>query len=249
MTDLVLQIAAYEERANLEILLPRLLALNSRPEVIVVVDASTDGTSEFLKSLQAQEPRLHPVIRERKLGYGSATLEGFQYAAEMGARRLVTLDADLSHDPEEIESLVGALDKADVVIGSRYCGGCRVLNWALHRLALSVLANTYVKTILRLPFSDCTSGFRAYRVDFLREHLRANLIRSDGYSVLVEILYRLVRRKARVVEVPIVFHERREGQSKMSRRVMFEAAWMPFWLWLKVGLPRRVKPPASTPQD
>ncbi len=240
MPDLVLQIAAYEERANLEILLPRLLALPDRPDIIVVVDASSDGTSEYLNSLQSQESRLHPVIRERKLGYGSATLEGFRRAVEMGARRLVTLDADLSHDPEEIESLVRALDEADLVIGSRYCGGCRVLNWALHRLALSVFANTYVKTLLRLPFSDCTSGFRAYRVNFLQEHLDFALVSSGGYSVLVEILYRLVRQKARVVEVPIVFHERREGQSKMSRRVMWEAAWMPFWLWFKVGLPRKV---------
>jgi dolichol-phosphate mannosyltransferase len=174
------------------------------------------------------DPRVVPVIREGKLGYGSAVLEGFRKALDLGSTYIVTLDADFSHDPKEIPALLAALEKADIAIGSRYTGGVRVLNWHVSRLLLSLFANRYVRTILGIPVDDATSGYRAYRRRAIEAILESR-IDSQGYSFLVEILYRAYKRGMQITEVPIVYSERREGQSKMSKGVIFEAMLRP-WL-------------------
>ncbi|MFH0794776.1 MAG: polyprenol monophosphomannose synthase [bacterium] len=230
-------IAAYNELENLKILLPLLMRLPDNYSILIVDDNSPDGSGVWLREFRTRNPRIHLVERPGKLGYGSAIIAGFRYVADKGAQVVVTMDADLSHDPVAVPHLVKTLDRADVVVGSRYKGGCRVLNWALKRLFVSVLANLYVKTLLRMPYADCTSGFRAYRVSSLLADANLDKVKSNGYSVLVELLYRLHRKGNRVVEYPIVFSERREGQSKMSGRVMLEAAINPFVFWLKIGLP------------
>jgi dolichol-phosphate mannosyltransferase len=228
----VLVLATYNEAPNLARLIPVLFEVVTTAHVVVVDDNSPDGTPAFLLDLSRTYPRLHPLIRPRKQGYGTAVLEGFRAALAMGAERIVTLDADFSHDPHDVPALTSALDHADTAIGSRYVGGVRVLNWHPSRLLLSLFANRYVKTILGLKVEDATSGFRAYRREAI-EALLANPPHSVGYSFLVEILYRLHCLRLAITEVPIIYTERREGQSKMSRGVIGEAILRP-WL-LRLG--------------
>jgi len=239
----VVVVAAYNEAANLERLVPALLGLPGAPMVVIVDDNSPDGTPALLERLAAAEPRLVPLVRPGKQGYGTAVLAGFHRALELGADAVATLDADFSHDPADVPRLFAALAEADVAVGSRYVGGIRIINWHISRLFLSLFANRYVKTILGLRLEDATSGFRAYRRAAL-EVLEGETIRSQGYSFLVEVLYRLHRRGLRLVEVPIIYSERREGQSKMSRKVILEAMVRP-WLLRFGGLRggRRAAPP------
>lgn len=221
-------LATYNEATNLGALVPRLLELLPETAVIVVDDNSPDGTPALLHRLAEANPRVVPLVRERKLGYGSAVLAGFRRALELGAERIVTMDADFSHSPEDVPALLEGLREADIAIGSRYCGGVRVLNWHVSRLLLSLFANRYVRTILGFQVEDATSGFRAYRSPAIRAITQVR-IGSQGYSFLVEVLYRLYRRGFRLTEVPIIYSERREGQSKMSNKVIFEAVFRP-WL-------------------
>ena len=236
-----LVLATYKEAPNLTRLIPVLFETMPRARVIVVDDNSPDGTPELLATMATQYPGLQPVIRPGKQGYGTAVLHGFRTALDAGARQVITLDADFSHDPRDIPALRAALDGADTVIGSRYVGGVRVLNWHPSRLLLSLFANRYVKSILGLTVDDATSGFRGYRRQAL-EALLASPPKSVGYSFLVEILYRLHCLGFRIAEVPIIYTERREGQSKMSRRVIGEAIIRP-WL-LRFGHRPRAAVPA-----
>jgi dolichol-phosphate mannosyltransferase len=199
----------------------------------VVDDNSPDGTTRAVEELGLEG--VHVICRRNRRGYGTAVRDGLLAALKLGADRVATMDADFSHNPRELGSVLEALDEGDLSIGSRYIGGVRVLNWAAKRLLLSLFANFYVRTILGLKANDCTSGFRAYRAELLKR-MRLQTIQSNGYSFLVEMLWRARRRGARVAEVPIVFEERREGESKMSGAVIRESILRP-WL-LRFG--RRV---------
>lgn len=221
-------IAAYNEATNLGRLVPQLAGLLPDVRIIVVDDNSPDGTPGLLREMAADLPCLAPLVREGKLGYGSAVLAGFHHALELGAERIATMDADFSHAPEDVPRLLEELAHADVAIGSRYFQGVRVLNWHVSRLLLSLFANRYVKTILGFRVEDATSGFRAYRRGAI-ELIVGRPVGSQGYSFLVEILYRVFRGGMSIAEVPIVYAERREGQSKMSNKVIREAALRP-WL-------------------
>lgn len=225
-------IAAFNEGPNLRKLIPGLAEIVPGARVIVVDDNSPDGTPETLKQMAAANPLLSPIIRDGKRGYGGAVMTGFRRALELGATQIATMDADLSHDPNDLPQLFDALERADVAIGSRYAGGVRVINWHPARLLLSLFANRYVKTILRLKVDDATSGFRAYRRNAV-EIIARTPISSQGYSFLVEILYCVHRAGCRLCEVPIIYAERREGQSKMSKRVIFEAVIRPWLLRLR----------------
>jgi dolichol-phosphate mannosyltransferase len=231
-SDACVVLATYNEAPNLEKLVPEALSILPGARLIVVDDNSPDGTPAMLAQMAQREPRLLPLVREKKAGYGSAVLAGLKRALELGATRIATLDADFSHDPAALPALLNALKNADVAIGSRYFEGVRVLNWHPSRLLLSLFANRYVQWILSIPVQDATSGFRAYRRTAV-EALTAARINSVGYSFLVEILFFLFRRNFRIVEVPIIYTERREGQSKMSGRVIREAVLRP-WL-LRIG--------------
>lgn len=231
-SDTCVVLATYNEAPNLQNLVPELLQVLPAARIIVVDDNSPDGTPNLLKAIAKNEPRLVPIIRPGKGGYGSAVLDGLKRALELGAARIATLDADFSHDPAALPALLEGLREGDVAIGSRYFEGVRVLNWHPSRLLLSLFANRYVKTILSIPVEDATSGFRAYRRAAV-EALTSSKINSVGYSFLVEILYFLYRRGMKIVEVPIVYTERREGQSKMSGRVIREAVVRPWLLRLR----------------
>lgn len=222
-------VATYNEAANLPALVEAILGNVPDARLIIVDDNSPDGSPALLAEKAATEPRLVPVIRALKDGYGGAMLAGFVKALELGAEEIVTLDADFSHDPAALKDMFGALGQADVAIGSRYSGGVRVLNWHPSRLLLSLFANRYVTWILGFPVHDATSGYRGYRRRVLEVILQRE-VKSKGYSFLVEILYRILKSGFTVTEVPIVYTERREGESKMSRSVILEAVFRPWIL-------------------
>jgi dolichol-phosphate mannosyltransferase len=197
-----------------------LLSLDGAPDLLVVDDASDDGTAGIVKDLRGG--RVDLIARSKKMGLGSAYLTGFDWALQRAYEAVVEMDSDLSHDPRDAVRLLAALDNADVVIGSRYVPGGRVENWGLFRRALSVAGNRYARVLLGIDVADSTSGLRAYRTEWLR---RAGLetIASEGYAFQVELAYRAVRSHANVVEIPIVFTERVAGRSKMSRAIVLEA--------------------------
>jgi len=225
-------IATYNERDNVRDLIPAIF--RSAPEVnlLIVDDNSPDGTSHLVNDLKKRYPGLHLKTRSGKLGYGTAFIEGFTYALEHDADIIVTMDADFSHDPEELPRLIETLNGADVVVGSRYINGIRILNWPLRRLLLSSFANMYVNLVLNMKIKDCTSGFRCYRAEVFRK-IPFQQCKSHGYAFLVEILYRVKRAGYKIVEHPIVYTERREGQSKMSRSLIVESFFRPIILRLE----------------
>jgi dolichol-phosphate mannosyltransferase len=222
-------IPTYNEAANLEPLVREVLAQDARLRVLVVDDASPDGTGEIADRLARETGRVDVVHRPGKLGLGTAYIAGFKRAIELGAEFIGTMDADGSHDPRSLPAFIAAAEHADVVVGSRYMRGVSVINWPMQRILLSWFANRYVRALTGLPLSDCTSGYRLYRRRAL-ERIGLDTIKSRGYAFLVEIAFRTHRNRCRLAEVPIVFYERRRGRSKMSRGVIIEAMIMPWRL-------------------
>jgi dolichol-phosphate mannosyltransferase len=222
----------YNEATNIARLVPEILRHLPDSSVLVVDDSSPDGTGDVVRAMAARDPRVGILSRPAKSGYGSATVDGIQHAVRQGYDVVATLDADFSHDPADLPRLIDALGAADVAIGSRYVGGIRILNWGVQRLLLSLAANSYVRFLSGLACVDCTSGFRAYRVDALKK-VAFDRISSTGYAFLPELLFALDRVK--VEEVPICYTERRIGQSKMGTHVIAEAIVRP---WALLG--RRV---------
>jgi glycosyltransferase involved in cell wall biosynthesis len=219
-------IPTYNEADNIGRLLEAICSLDSRGDthVVVVDDASADGTGRRVQECAEKLGAIELLARPAKLGLGTAYIAGFRRAFALGATFVATMDADFSHAPENIEELIEAIEvhNADLAIGSRYISGGRTSNWGLHRKVLSRTANTLAHRLLRLRARDCTSGFRCYRVAFLRS-LDLDAIVTDGYSFLVELLYLCEGRGARVVEVPIVFRNREHGKSKISKAEIFKA--------------------------
>ncbi|MCC5876256.1 MAG: polyprenol monophosphomannose synthase [Candidatus Sumerlaeia bacterium] len=222
-------IATFNEAQNAPEIVREVLEAVPHAHVIIVDDDSPDGTARVVEELGLKN--VHIIVRKKKRGYGTAVRDGLREAIRMGAERVATMDADFSHDPADLGRLLEELKEADMVIGSRYIGGVRVINWHPKRLLLSLFANSYVRLVLGLRAQDCTSGYRAYRAKLLRRMKLAS-IESNGYSFLVEMLWRARQRQARIIEVPIIFTERREGQSKMSGGVITESAFMPWRLRL-----------------
>ena len=220
-------IATYNEALNAPELVGQVKKWTPEAMVLVVDDNSPDGTAKSVQDLNL--PDVHVLIRRNSRGYGTAVRDGLLRAVKLGADQIITMDADFSHEPKALPDLIEALEHADMAVGSRYAGGVRVINWQIKRLLLSLFANLYVRTILGFPIQDCTTGYRAYRRNLILR-MRLKSIKSNGYSFLVEMVWRAIRSKARIVEVPIVFVERREGESKMSGSVIWESIWMPWRL-------------------
>jgi dolichol-phosphate mannosyltransferase len=222
-------IPTYNERANLPVVVQRIL--NETPfSVLVVDDASPDGTGRIADELAAANAaRVAVLHRTPPRGLGRSYLDGMRRAIALGAERICQMDADLSHGPEYLHALVDAASDADVAVGSRYLTGISVANWPLRRLLLSLAANRYVRTITGLPVHDATSGFKCWRRDALTRVLEQP-INSDGYALQFEMLFHACRQRYRIVEVPIVFVERREGASKMSTRVILDSVRRPITL-------------------
>jgi dolichol-phosphate mannosyltransferase len=219
-------IPTYNERANIGPLLRSLFALEGRLHVLVVDDASPDGTGAEVAGLQKRHRgRLHLLRRPGKGGLGSAYVAGFRWGLERDYATLAQMDADFSHDPAALPDLVRGLERADVVVGSRYVGGkVSVVHWPLSRLALSMAANGYVRMVTGLPLSDSTGGFKAWKREVL-ESLGLEALKSDGYSFQIEMNYKAHKKGYSLLEIPIIFNERTEGSSKMSAAIVREAVW------------------------
>lgn len=239
-------IPTYNERDNLPVLVRAVMALGY--DIMVVDDQSPDGTGAVADDLAREFPgRIDVLHRTGKRGLGRSYIEAFMKARQGDADLICQMDADLSHDPQYLPAMVHAASTTDdLVIGSRYLHGVSVVNWPLRRLFLSTFANNYIRTVTRLPVRDCTSGFRCWRRGAL-QRLALEKIVSDGYAFLVEMLYEAHMRGCRVGEVPIIFVERRVGQSKMSGSVIFESAYMP-WRVVMRGL-RGLDRNGKTDQD
>jgi dolichol-phosphate mannosyltransferase len=217
---------------NLPLLVPSVLAQDQRIEVLIVDDSSPDGTGELADQFAAAEPRVHVLHRSTKEGLGKAYIAGFRWALERGYDLVFEMDADFSHDPKFLPEFLDAAIDADLVIGSRYKTGVNVINWPISRLLLSLGANYYAKWITGLPIEDSTGGFKCFRAKVLQA-IDLDRVRSNGYAFQIEMSFRAWKKGFRIREIPIVFTDRIEGHSKMSKRIVREAIWMVWWLRLR----------------
>lgn len=233
MTERVLVVVpTYNERVNVPLIVPAILGQDPRIEVLVVDDSSPDGTGELADQLVAGNPRVHVLHRTQKEGLGKAYIAGFRWALDHGYDLVFEMDADFSHDPRFLPTFLDAIQDADLVIGSRYKTGVNVINWPISRLLLSLGANQYARLVTGLPLADSTGGFKCFRRRVL-EAIPLERVRSNGYAFQIEMSYLAWRKGFRLKEIPIVFTDRVEGQSKMNRKIVREAVWMVWWLRLR----------------
>ena len=220
-------IPTYNESGNIRRIIDHLFSLKEEVDVLVVDDGSPDGTAKVVKKAQKEYPaRIHLIEREGKLGLGTAYVAGFKFAIEKGYGYVCEMDADFSHSPDDIPRLIKEVRKgeADLAIGSRYCDGISIINWPLSRLILSYTANIYARIITGLPISDTTAGFKCIHRNVI-ENIALDRIRSNGYAFQIELHFRAWKAGFKLKEVSIIFREREEGVSKMSKRIVREAMW------------------------
>jgi len=219
-------IPTYDERENITAIIDQVFQVHPTIEVLVVDDNSPDGTGDIVADLVAKNSRVHLLRRSGKLGLGTAYVAGFGYAIQNNFDVVFEMDADFSHDPREIPNFLNALQAADVVVGSRYSSkSTQVVNWPLKRLVLSYSANIYTRLITGMPVHDATGGFNCFKIGTLR-NISLDQIHSNGYAFQIEIKFRAWRKHYMLKEIPIIFTDRRNGVSKMSKRIVYEAAWM-----------------------
>ena len=222
-------VPTYNERENLPVLVDALMR-HENVRVLVVDDQSPDGTGEVADGLARSFPgRVNVLHRSAPRGFGRSCVDGLRQAIHEPVDVVCQMDADLSHDPADLPAIIAASSRADIVIGSRYVAGGRIVNWPVHRRLLSRFANTYIRLVTRLSARDCTSGYRCWHRDVLAS-LPFDRIFSDGYSFLVEMLFRTAQHGHRIAEVPITFVERRQGESKLSMAVLVESLVTPWRL-------------------
>ena len=237
MNPTLIIVPTYKERENLPRIAAKLLSLPVGVDVLVVDDNSPDGTGRLADELAAQHPQIHVLHRAEKNGLGRAYLAGFKWALERNYEFIFEMDCDFSHNPDDIPAFLEAAQSADLVLGSRYVGGIRVINWPLGRLMLSRFAGKYVMLVTGMPFSDPTGGYKCFRRRALQS-LDLDRVRSNGYSFQIELTNQLWRQGFNIVEVPIIFTDRARGQSKMAGGIVNEAFWLVWRLWLQNGLRR-----------
>lgn len=238
MSERILVIVpTFNEAQNLPLIVPMILKQDPRLDVLVVDDNSPDGTGDIAARLAQSDSRVHVLRRASKDGLGRAYLAGFRWGLSQDYRAMFEMDADFSHDPDFLPGFLQALEEADLVLGSRYATGVNVINWPISRLLLSLGANLYARIVTGLPLTDCTGGFKCFRREVL-EAIDLDEVRSNGYAFQIEMSFRAWKKGFRLKEIPIIFHDRVEGQSKMSRKIMREAIWMVWWLRLQSLLGR-----------
>ena len=237
MNPTLLIVPTYNERENLLRMAQKLLSLPVGVDVLVVDGNSPDGTGKTADELAGKHPQIHVLHEQKKNGLGRAYIAGFKWALERGYEFIFEMDCDFSHNPDDVPAFLEAAKDADLVLGSRYKDGIRVINWPLKRLVLSRSAGKYVKLVTGMPFTDPTGGYKCFR---RRALLAVNLdaVQSKDYSFQIEMTHILWQQGFRIVEVPIIFTDRAEGHSKMSGHIVSEALWMVWWLWLRSGLRR-----------
>lgn len=219
-------VPTYNEKDNIARLIPAVLAQHPGIDILVVDDGSPDGTGVVVEAIAASDPRVHVIHRKEKLGLGTAYVAGFRWALERGYDLIFEMDADFSHAPEVIPEFLKAIANADLVVGSRYQNGhVNVVNWPMSRLFLSYAANIYARRVTGLRIFDATGGFKCFRRKVL-EAINLSQVKSNGYAFQIEMTVRAWKKGFRIVEIPIVFVDRTEGSSKMSKRIVREAVWM-----------------------
>jgi len=219
-------IPTYNEAENIGRIIPEILAQGVPDlEVLVVDDASPDGTAKIVEKLAEKDTRIHLLNRGGKMGLGTAYVAGFKYALSHDYECILEMDADFSHDPKELRNLINKAEEYDLVIGSRYITGVNVVNWPLTRLMLSMGASKYTRMITGMKIRDCTSGFKCFRRKVL-ESIDLDAIHSDGYSFQIELNFKAKNKGFTVCEIPIIFVDRVIGSSKMSKKIIREAMWV-----------------------
>jgi len=219
-------VPTYNESENIARIVPRILAQDPRIDVLIVDDNSPDGTGRIADQLAAEDARVHVLHRAGKEGLGRAYLAGFRWALEREYEFIFEMDADFSHDPAHLPEFLAAVTDADLVLGSRYRDGkVTVVNWPMTRLLLSYGANIYARAVTGLRLGDATGGFKCFRRRVL-EAIPLGEVKSNGYAFQIEMSFRAWKRGFRIAEIPIVFHDRTEGESKMSKGIVREAIWM-----------------------
>jgi dolichol-phosphate mannosyltransferase len=222
----VVIVPTYNEREHILKRIDAVLAQSPILEILVVDDGSPDGTGALVDERAAVDSRVHVIHREEKLGLGTAYLAGFKWALARPYDFIFEMDADFSHDPQHLPQFLDSIENADLVIGSRYRDRrVTVVNWPIERLLLSYFANVYARFVTRLPIFDTTAGYKCFRRKVL-ESVNLNDVRSNGYAFQIEMHFRVWRKNFRIVEIPIVFVDRTEGTSKMSKKIVREAVWM-----------------------
>jgi dolichol-phosphate mannosyltransferase len=218
-------VPTYNERENLPRLVPAILDQDPRIEVLIVDDGSPDGTGAVADDIAAQDSRVHVIHRAGKLGLGTAYIAGFRWGLDRGYDFFFEMDADFSHDPAHLPAFLEAIERFDVVLGSRYLHGrVTVVNWPMGRLLLSYMANVYARWVTGLPVADATGGFKCFRKEVLAA-IPLEKVESNGYSFQIEMSFRAWKRGFHLGEIPIMFVDRDVGESKMSKRIVYEAVW------------------------
>jgi dolichol-phosphate mannosyltransferase len=218
-------IPTYNEKENIGKIIPLVLKQDQEIEVLVVDDNSPDGTGKMVEELKTSNPRIKLITRAKKSGLGTAYIAGFNYALQNRYDYIFEMDSDFSHDPDYIPDFLKAINDSDLVLGSRYIRGVNVVNWPIARLLLSYFANVYARWVTGLPIRDSTGGFKCFRREVL-EKIGLDNIHSNGYAFQIEMSFRVWKKGFRIKEIPIIFVDRRAGESKMSKRIVREAIWM-----------------------
>lgn len=218
-------VPTYNEAENIANLIDKIFSVDSNLHILVIDDNSPDGTAEIVKRISEKDPRVNLIQRPGKLGLGTAYIEGFKYALANGYEAIFEMDADFSHNPEDIPRFLDALEDADLVIGSRYLTGVNVINWPLRRLMLSYFANLYTRIITGMPVRDATGGYKCFRAEALKQ-IDLDKVKTNGYGFQIEMNFRFWAKGFRVKEIPIVFVDRRNGVSKMNKKIILEAVFL-----------------------
>jgi dolichol-phosphate mannosyltransferase len=225
-------IPTFNEADNIPQLLPAVLSQAPNLDVLVIDDNSPDGTAGLVRDMMSADSRIHLIERPGKMGLGTAYVRGFRFAIEGKYDYVFEMDADFSHSPKEIPNFLKKIQECDLVLGSRYIRGVRVLNWPMRRLLLSFSANVYTQIITGLPVRDATGGFKCFKREVL-EAIDLDKVKSNGYAFQIEMSFKAWKKGFRLVEIPIIFLDRRSGVSKMSRRIVYEAVFMLWTLRLR----------------
>ncbi len=232
MSKALVIIPTYNEAPNAERIITEVLQQSEIVEVLIVDDNSPDGTADIVKKMMETNPRIHILQRERKLGLGTAYVAGFKFAIKNKYDFIFEMDADFSHNPKEIPIILGKMEECDVLIGSRYIKGVNVVNWPMKRLILSYCANIYTRVITGMPIHDATAGFKCYKRKVL-ESIDLDSLRSNGYAFQIETNFIAWKKGFKLLEMPIVFVDRRVGVSKMNKKIVYEAVFMVWKLKLR----------------
>ena len=230
-------VPTYNERENLPRLVERIMHQPAQVDLLIVDGNSPDGTGQLADEIAAKNPRVHVFHEKEKAGLGRAYCAAFQWALQRDYEFIIEMDGDVSHNPDDIPAFLAAAENADLVLGSRYKNGIRVINWPLKRLMLSMGAAKYVQIVTGMPISDPTGGYKCFRRSALAS-INLDAIRSNGYSFQVEMTHKIWRQGGKIAEVPIVFTDRFQGSSKMSPQIVREAFWMVWRLLLQNKLRR-----------